>query len=120
MNIYTIYIYIVQMCRVYNKFIYPRWSRVEVVLQPTGSQAPPITSIGRPKAQAKVIQHDRRLEAWRTFVNICIYTYIYVYRCVMSMTSSIPDGFEWRWSSGPRARRHLRSRPLGGSRPKQN
>ena len=29
----------------YNKFIYPRWSRVEVVLRPTGLQAPAITSI---------------------------------------------------------------------------
>ena len=42
------------MCLEYNKFIYPRWSRVEVVLRPTGSQAPPITSIGRLEAQADV------------------------------------------------------------------
>ena len=43
------------MCFEYNKSIYPRWFRVAVVLRPTGSQAPPITSIGRLETQAEVI-----------------------------------------------------------------
>ena len=43
------------MCLEYNMFIYPKWCRVEVVLRPTGSQAPLITSIGRLETQAEVI-----------------------------------------------------------------
>ena len=37
-----------------KKFIYHMLSRVEVVLRPTGSQAPPITTIGRLETQAAV------------------------------------------------------------------
>ena len=43
------------MCLEYNKFIYPRWSRVEVALRLTGWQALPITSSGRLETQAEVI-----------------------------------------------------------------
>ena len=46
-----------QMCLEYNMLIYPWWSRVEVVLQPTGSEAPPITSIGRLETQADLIKN---------------------------------------------------------------
>ena len=67
------------MCLEYNKFIYPRWSRVEVVLRLTGWQALPITSSGRIETQAGVILHARRLEAWRTVVHIYIYIYICIY-----------------------------------------
>ena len=38
----------------YKKIIYHMLSRVEVVLRPTGSQAPPITTIGRLETQAAV------------------------------------------------------------------
>ena len=69
----------IQLCLEYPELIYPRWSRVEVVLRPTGSQAPPITSIGRLETQAEVIYHARRPKAWRTVVNIYLYIYIYKY-----------------------------------------
>ena len=36
--------------------------------------------------------------------------------CLEYISSSISGSLEWRWSCGPRARRHLRSRPLDGSR----
>ena len=43
------------MCLELNEYLVPRWSRVEVVLRPKGSQAPPITCIGRVATQAEVI-----------------------------------------------------------------
>ena len=54
-----IYIYVcirtVVSCVEYNNSPIPGGSRVEVVLRPTGSQAPPSTSIGRFETQEKVI-----------------------------------------------------------------
>ena len=53
-----IYIYIhtdVYGCILYDEYISPKWSRVEVVQRPTGSQAPPLTSIGRLETQADMI-----------------------------------------------------------------
>ena len=54
----SIYIYIytaVYVCILSNKCIYPRCFRVEGVLRPMGSQAPPITYSGRFETQADMI-----------------------------------------------------------------
>ena len=54
---------------------------------------------------------------------MCVYIYIclYKYSCVLRritihLSQECP---EWRWSCGLRARRHLRVRPLDGSRRKK-
>ena len=64
------------MCLEYNKFIYPRCSRVEVAPRLTGWQALPITSSGRLETQAEVILHAPRLEAFH------IYIYVYIQMCL--------------------------------------
>ena len=125
-----IYIYIciymyMHMCLEHYKMLYPKWSLVRVVLRPTGSRhlrPRPLDGSWHKQnwfnTPADWRPHELLAICMYIYIrNIYIYIYIYIYKYVLrTIISSIPGGIKYR-SCGPRARRHLRSRPSDGSNP---